>query len=119
MVKDSRQLALACARWADQNKAEDIIILNLKKLTFITDYFVICSGRNKKQNQAVADELIAQEKKGSPGLNLLSTEGYHEGSWIVLDLGDVIVHILHESLRKFYDLEFIWSEAPRVRWKTK
>lgn len=115
MLKDSRQLAIALARLADKKKAEGIVILNLKKLLFLTDYFVILSGKHKKQNQAIADELMLKAKH-SFRVKLLGNEGYAEGSWIVLDFGDVVVHIFHEALRKFYDLEFIWGEATRVRW---
>lgn len=115
MIKNSRQLVIALARLADKKKAENIVILNLKKLLFLTDYFIILSGKNKKQNQAIADELMLKAKH-SLGAKLYGNEGCEEGSWIVLDFGDVIVHIFHEDLHKFYDLEFIWGEAPKVKW---
>lgn len=108
---NSRAFALSCARHALDKKARDIAILNMAKTSLgVTDYFVICSGTNRRQNQAIADELTARMKK-----QVIGTEGYAQGNWIVVDLNNVVVHIFHESLRKFYDLEFLWSDVPRVR----
>lgn len=118
MINESRQTAIALARLADRKKAEDIAILNLKKRLFLTDYFLILSGKNKKQNQAIADELMYQAKH-SLDLRLLGYEGYQEASWIILDFADVVVHIFQEETRRFYDLEFIWGETPRVSWKRR
>ncbi len=118
MKNESRQLAITLARLADKKKAEDIAILNLKKRLFLTDYFIILSGKNKKQNQAIADELMYQGKH-SLEIELLGKAGYEEASWIVLDFNDVMVHIFQEETRQFYDLEFIWGETPRVSWKRR
>ena len=110
-VDNTRTFAIGCARLASAKKADDISVLNMIKTSLgITDYFVICSGNNKKQNQAIADQFLSNLK----GL-ILGIEGYEQGNWIVVDLGSVVVHIFHESLRKFYDLEFLWSDVPRVR----
>ena len=110
----SRNEAVWLAGLAKKKKAADIVILNIGKLVVLADYFVILSGRNKKQNQAIALELMVQAKAG--GLRLVGREGYEEGSWVLLDFGSVVVHIFQESLRSFYNLEFLWSEAPRIRW---
>lgn len=111
----SRELAIKLARLADRKKGEDIIVLNISRLTFIADYFVIVSGRNKKQNQAIALELM--DKFKSLGVTPLSVQGYEEGSWVLIDFGSVVFHIMHNSLRDFYNIENIWADAPRIRWK--
>lgn len=100
---------------ADRKKGEDIIILNIGKLTFIADYFVIVSGRHKKQNQAIAQELM--DKSRALGVKPLGAQGYEEGSWVLIDFGSVVFHIMHNSLRDFYNLENIWADAPRIRWQ--
>jgi ribosome-associated protein len=115
MVSTSRKLAIALAKLADKKKAKDILVLQVKKLIFITDYFLIASGTNKKQTQAIADDIMFQAKH-TLNANLLSKQGYEEGTWIVLDLGDVIIHIMHENLRGFYELELLWGDAPQVKW---
>lgn len=74
---------------------------------------MICSVKNKKQAQAIAQEMIEKYK-----LKLYGLEGYEEGTWILLDFGDVVVHLFQEQLREFYNLEFLWSHASRVRWRT-
>ncbi|MFA5773679.1 MAG: ribosome silencing factor [Candidatus Paceibacterota bacterium] len=110
-VDNTRTFAVKCARLASTKKADDISVLNMAKTSLgVTDYFVICSGNNKKQNQAIADEFMMSLKG-----RILGIEGYEQGNWIVVDLNSVVVHIFHESLRKFYDLEFLWSDVPRVR----
>lgn len=111
-----RKLAIDLARWADKKKAHNIVILDLQKILSITDFFIICSGRNKKQTQAIADHL--REKAKTLSISLLGQEGYKEGSWVLLDFGEMVVHVFHEETRGFYDLEFLWSEAPRIRWHT-
>ncbi|MBI4713121.1 MAG: ribosome silencing factor [Planctomycetes bacterium] len=109
-IPQSKQLAVSCAKLAHKKKAQDVVILNMAKTPLqIADYFLIASGTNKKQNLAIAEEI---SNKFTP----LSVQGIEEGSWIVVDLGSVVVHIMHEQLRKFYDLEFIWQDAPRVRF---
>jgi ribosome-associated protein len=107
----SRAFVIKCARLAASKKAADITALNMAKTSLgITDYFVICSGNNQKQNQAIADQFLMNLKG-----RVLGIEGYEQGNWIVVDLANVVIHIFHESLRRFYDLEFLWSDAPRVR----
>ena len=100
---------------ADQKKAHDIQVLDLRKLLFITDFFVIASGRNRRQLQAIADEIMRslQENDTRP----FSLEGYGEGSWILIDYGDVVVHLFLEEMRKFYALEMLWGDAPGINWQ--
>lgn len=115
----ARSLALFCADLLKSKRAHDISIINVSKQIQITDYFVICSGSNKKQNQALAYNFIDNAAKlaqfgcSKPGYS--SLQGYDEGQWIVVDLGAVVVHIFAEQLRKYYDLDFLWASAPKVR----
>ncbi len=93
-------------------KAVDLVILEVKDLSSFTDYFLICSGNSDRQVQAIASHV--EEKMGQQGFRPLGVEGKREGHWILLDYGDVIVHVFYQPVREFYDLERLWSEAPRV-----
>ncbi|MFQ5956891.1 MAG: ribosome silencing factor [Candidatus Brocadiales bacterium] len=112
-----KDLAILCAQIADEKKAEDIVILDLHELTFFTDYFVICSGLNKRQLQAIVDEINKQIE----ALNIkgLGVEGYSDARWILLDCCEVIIHLFDKESRAFYDLELLWGDAPRVPWQGK
>ncbi len=105
--------ALQCARAAIDKKAENLKVLDLSNLSGFTDYFVICSGMSDRQVQALADAV--REEMEREGQRLLSSEGYGEGRWVLMDFGDVVVHIFLDALREYYDLEALWSDAPRVR----
>lgn len=91
--------------------------MDLQGLTFFTDYFVVCSGINKRQLQAIANEI----EKQTDALNIkrLSIEGYNDARWILLDYGDVIIHLFDKDARSFYDLELLWGDASRVKWQDK
>lgn len=91
--------------------------MDLKELTFFTDYFVICSGLNKRQLQAIADEIGKQTE----ALNIkgLGVEGYSDARWVLLDYSGVIIHLFDKNARSFYDLELLWGDAPRVQWQGK
>lgn len=105
--------ALACARAAIDKKAEHVKILNLSGLSGFTDYFVICSGMSDRQVQAIADSIEFQV--GAAGSEVLSIEGYGDGRWVLMDCGDVVIHIFLDALREYYDLEALWADAPRVK----
>lgn len=105
--------AMSCARAAINKKAENVKILNLSEISAFTDYFVICSGISDRQVQAIADSI--ENEMESQGHNLLSSEGYSEGRWVLLDFGDLVVHIFLDALRDYYDLERFWADAPRLR----
>jgi ribosome-associated protein len=113
----ARQLAIKCAKICDEKKAENIVILNLTKQNFITDYFVICTTDNPRQARAIAGELttMLKEKDVRP----VATEGESEGRWIVQNFGDVWVHIFDKDLRDYYDLEGLWGDVPKVRWRKR
>jgi ribosome-associated protein len=108
----SREKAILCARVALDHKAIDLAILEVKKLSSFADYFVISSGSSDRQVQAIASHIV--EKLGMQGLHPLGIEGKREGRWVLLDYGDVIIHIFYHPIREFYDLDRLWSDAPKV-----
>lgn len=111
----SRTLAVACAKICDDKKAQEILVLDVRKLTFIADYFVICSSQNERQSHAIAEEIaVALKKKGVRSVNGMSPE--RDGVWVLQDFGDVVVHVFREDQRGFYDLESLWADAPQVKW---
>jgi ribosome-associated protein len=101
--------ALRCAELAYDKKAYDIRVLNIAQLSSIADYLVIISGSSDRQNQAIADSIrIGLKKFGKVN----DIEGVTEGKWIVMDYGDVLVHIFHDEMRRRYDLDGLWKLAP-------
>ncbi len=97
---------------AGEKKAIDPVVLDLRDIASFTDYFVIFSGANERQVQAISDEIYEQLKKaGSPAARV---EGYKTAEWILLDYGDFVVHVFEQKARKFYDLERLWRESKRV-----
>ena len=111
---DSKEIAITCAKIADEKKAQDIVILDVDKISSITDYFVICSGINDRQLYAIADEIDKQLKKLS--VKKFGMEGYREAKWILIDYGDAIVHLFDKEMRSYYDLELLWGDAPKIKW---
>lgn len=113
----ARKLATACARIAQDSNATDVVVMDLRGVSPITDYFVICTGSSGRQMRAVAEQIAEHAKSvGQPAFQIAGLEG---GDWVVLDFVDVVVHIFDEQHRKYYDLELIWGESPRVRWKRR
>ncbi|MBN1253814.1 MAG: ribosome silencing factor [Deltaproteobacteria bacterium] len=110
--KDSKEKAVFCAKVALEKKAFNVTILELKKLSSLTDYFLICSGRSDRQVQAIAQFI--EEKMGGKGVRPLSEEGMREGRWALMDYEDVVIHIFYDQVRLYYDLEGLWIEAPRI-----
>jgi ribosome-associated protein len=106
-------LVKAVAAIAAGKKAEDIVALDLRGISTLTDFFVICSGQSEPQLKAIVNDLQEQLKK-EHGLKPLAVDGFPMSQWVVADYGDVIVHIFHESKRKLYALEDLWSDAPRI-----
>ncbi|CEK13441.1 iojap-like ribosome-associated protein [Chthonomonas calidirosea] len=97
---------------ADSVKAEEMVALDLRDLTIIADYFFICTGKSSIQIRAIADKV--EEKMEERGLRKLRIEGYQEATWILLDYGDVVAHIMAAEQRAFYDIESFWLAAPRI-----
>jgi ribosome-associated protein len=110
LILEQVKTAVECAR---EKKALDITVLRLIALTEFTDYFVIFSGTNSRQVQAIADEVALQLKKQYK-LRPLNTEGYNKADWVLLDFGTFVVHVFVEEARSFYDLERLWRDAERV-----
>jgi len=104
--------ALACTRAALDRKAYDLVVLEVGRQSSIADYFVICSGRSDTQVQAIAEAI--EQEVGREGAKPISLEGMQRGQWVLMDYGDVVVHIFYVPVREFYDLERLWSRAPRV-----
>ena len=113
--KSSRRIATKCAKICYDKKAENIVVLDVRKLTFITDFFVVATADNERQAKAITVEINKTLK--SMGIKALSMEGYSAGGWILADFGDVVVHIFSPELREFYDLESLWSDAKIVKWR--
>lgn len=109
-VLDERLLAALHA--AGEKKAIDPVVLDLREIASFTDYFVIVSGANERQVQAISDEVYEQLKKS--GHAAARVEGYKTAEWILLDFGDFVVHVFEQKARKFYDLERLWRESKRV-----
>lgn len=107
--KSVKKIALQCAQAALDKKAKDVVVLDMKGLTDMTDYFVICSGTSDVQIRAIAKEI--DESLTKKKIKIHHIEGYKEATWIVIDLFDVVVHIFHEETRRFYDLESLWADA--------
>jgi len=111
---DSRKLALMCRRLADDKKGEDITILDVRKLSSVTDYFVIISATSDPHLRAVSEHLLLELKdkhRESPQ----AVDGGAGAGWMVMDFFDVITHVMRRDVRERYDLEGLWNDAPRVR----
>lgn len=108
----SRAKALLAAKSVLEKKAENVKILDISEVSGFTDYFVICSGMSDRQVLAIAESVDFMAS--SEGFEIYAVEGQSEGRWVLMDLGDVVVHIFLDALREYYDLESLWSDAPRV-----
>ncbi|MBB6448806.1 ribosome-associated protein [Geomicrobium halophilum] len=97
---------------ADQKNAQNIVALDMQGISIIADYFVICHGSSVKQVQAIANEIKKEAQKAE--MTVKRMEGYEDGKWVLLDLGDVVFHIFHEDDREYYHLEKLWGEANEI-----
>jgi ribosome-associated protein len=111
---DSRKLALLCREMADNKKAEDIVILDVRELSSVTDYFVIAAGGNEPHLRAIVDE-ITDRLREDHDLRPNAIDGTLKAAWVVLDYFDVMVHVMRQDVRERYDLETLWGDAPRVK----
>lgn len=108
----SRELASMAVKLAAEKKTQDMRLLEVGKISIIADYFIIGTGGSAVQVHAICDHLKENLKKA--GYYASRIEGYREGWWVVLDYGSVVIHIFQPESRDFYDLERLWSEAPRI-----
>ncbi len=111
---DSKKLALLCRELADNKKAENIVVLDVRKLSSVTDYFVIASGTSQPHLRAIVEEIHSR-LRDEHDLRPNRAEGFSSGSWVVLDYFDVIVHVMHTETRQRYDLEGLWGDAKPVK----
>ena len=112
MAADSERKSLLCVKAAVEKKAFDLVLLEMKKVTAFTDYFLLCSGKSDRQVQAIAQAI--EDELAKEGIRPLGEEGKTEGRWVLMDYADVVVHIFLEPIRAFYDLEGLWVDAPRI-----
>jgi ribosome-associated protein len=112
---DARRLAIEAARAADDKGARDVIILEVADVLVVADYFVVTSGANDRQVKAIVEEIerrVADAELGKP----LRVEGLDDRKWVLLDYGDVVVHVFLQEIRDYYELERLWSDVPRLDW---
>jgi len=115
---DSRKLALLCRQLADDKKAEDIVILDVREVSSVTDYFIIASGTSEPHLRAIVDEII-DKLRADHDLRPKAIDGTLQTAWVVLDYFDVIVHVMRADVRERYDLETLWGDAPRVKMRKR
>ena len=115
---DSRKLALLCREFADNKKADNIVILDVRKISSVTDYFVIASGTSEPHLRAIVEEITDQLRQ-EHNLRPRAVDGTVHGAWVVLDYFDVIVHVMRQDTREHYDLEGLWGDAKRVKTRKK
>ena len=111
-----KELAIACAQAADGTKAENIRILDLRGLSSLTDFMVICTGGSMPQLRAIIRD-VADRIQEAHGVKAIHREGKVDTRWVVLDYIDVMVHVMDEDLRSFYGLEELWKDAKAVKWQ--
>ena len=116
-MTDSRDLARLAARAASSKQGEAVVILDVRELITITDYFVIASGASDRQLDTIADEVVRELKKSET--RPVRKEGDPATRWILLDYVDFVVHVFHEEEREYYRLENLWRDAPVVEWQDK
>lgn len=112
MLNSTDQLALQAAAAAADKKAKDIVVLDIHELTPMADYFVICSANSGTQLEAVARSV--RDRLEELGLHCKGTEGMDEGRWVLMDFGDVVVHVFRPEEREFYHLERLWGDARQI-----
>jgi ribosome-associated protein len=115
---DSKKLALLCREYADNRKAEDIVVLDVRELSSVTDYFVIASGTSEPHLRAIVEEITSR-LRDDHDIRPVRTDGSTQGAWVALDFFDVIVHVMRTDARERYDLEGLWGDAKRVKPKAR
>lgn len=116
-AKRSLQLALAAAQVAEEDKGQDVLVLDLRELTCIFDYFVIASGTSRRQLHAMSED-IDHKLEDELGDERMGIEGYQGSNWILLDYGTVVVHLFDAETRDYYAIEKLWGEAKQIDWRS-
>ncbi len=114
-LTNGRDIALYSARIADDKKAEDIVIYDVRGITDVTDYFVLATAQARSQVRAIVESIKKDLK--SIGVQKMGQEGHEGGSWVLIDYTDCVVHVFSPELRQYYSLETLWGDAPKVDWK--
>ena len=112
-----REFAKALARAADDHKAEDVVVLDLRGISQVTDYFVIVTGFNRRHLAALREAFV--EVQHIEGRNRFGTEGHDDARWVLLDFGSIVAHAFDKESRDFYDLELLWGDARKVTWRVR
>ncbi len=109
--------ARLCLRLVEERKAVNPVLFRVAEITSITDYFLVAAGRSTRQVQAISRHL--QRRLKEHGIKPIGVEGEADGNWILLDYGDIVIHVFYEPFREFYDIEGLWSDAPRIPSETE
>ena len=112
----AEQKAKLCARIADSKKATDTVVTYIRDKISVTDYFVVCTVSNRRQMKAVSMEV--QKVLKESGIRPLGVEGEEQGTWVLVDYGDVVLHIFQPREREYYTLEMLWGDAPSLDWNS-
>lgn len=118
MAIQGEELALACAKAADDIKAENIRVYDMRGVSNLTDYMIVCSGSSMPQLRAILRDVAGQVEE-LHGAKPTMTEGKADTRWVVLDYIDVMVHVMDNELREYYSLEDLWKDAKEVSWQTE
>lgn len=111
----SREFAIAAARAASSKKAQDVVVMQVRDLIVITDFFVLATGTSDRQVRTIAQEI--ENVLRAQGMKPVRREGQREGRWVLLDFVDFVAHVFHQEERDYYGLERLWSDAPLVEWE--
>lgn len=109
--------AFLCARVASENKARDVLVLDMRGISPLYDYFVLATGASRRQLHAISDEI--ESTMTGEGEKRFGIEGYEASRWVVLDYGDIVVHLFDQDARGYYGLEDLWADAPRLDWQSQ
>lgn len=115
-IEEIKKMAGLAIEALEDKKAEDIRVIDISEVSVLADYFLIASGKNRNQLQTLADEV--EEKLGRAGYPMKQSEGYDSANWILLDFGDIIIHLFDQENRLFYDLERIWQDGKQINPKS-
>ncbi len=111
--EEAKKMAQLAIKALEDKKAEDIRVIDISKVTVIADYFIIANGTNRSQIQSLADNV--EKQLGLAGFPVKQIEGYDTANWILLDFGDIIIHVFDKENRLFYDLERIWRDGEHIK----
>jgi ribosome-associated protein len=109
---ENKNIVQLAAEACDDKRAENILVLNMKEVSLIADYFLICHGNNERQVQAIARGI--KEKMEENEVTLYRLEGFDQARWILVDIGDVVCHVFHKDERGYYNLERLWGDAAEI-----